>query len=176
MSGPPSMTSLPLGISYYLESEDAMAKELTKKQIDRQDAVDNAIQELLEELSGKKFPCLDWDTEVVGIIRDAVQEVICDKMKLMSPMDFYPFMEDKQPETKPKNIDFKVKTDPDVSVLYGRNGSAKLSAFYVWQGGSNMIHLDGLSSRHMVINGGFEVKAEEMDELAKKWLEARGKR
>jgi hypothetical protein len=74
------------------------------------------------------------------------------------------------------DISIIVPTDKDKSVLYGRNGPAKLSAFCVWQGGSSMIHLDGLSSRHMVVNGGFEVKAEEMDELAQKWLEARGKR
>lgn len=67
-------------------------KELPEAQIDRQDVVDNAIYNLLLELSGKTEDELEQDMEHIGDIRDVVQEVICDRLKIMSPMDFYPWI------------------------------------------------------------------------------------
>ena len=63
--------------------------QLTKKQIERQDYVDNQIFELIQKLlpPSKK---MDWDIEVIGIVRDAIQEQIVDKQKVMSEGQFYP--------------------------------------------------------------------------------------
>jgi len=109
-----------------------MSKELTQPQLDRQDAVDNAIQELLESLSGKKFPCLDWDTEIVGIIRDAVQEVICKRMELMTPLEFYPYIDEDTnpilPTPEPKG---KLYIDVDGGNITGVYGPAGLECLII---------------------------------------------
>lgn len=105
-----------------------MAKELTQGQIDRQDFIDNLIQNLICEVGGIDYPQLDklasWDIDAISDIRDALQEVICDKLKIMSPMDFYPFMEDGEgaPTPEPKG---KVYIDVDggnITCVYGPAG------------------------------------------------------
>jgi len=63
--------------------------ELTREQLDRQDKVDNACHNILEELAGKE---LSWDIELSGIVRDAVQEVLVDRLHLMTEMEFYPYI------------------------------------------------------------------------------------
>jgi hypothetical protein len=66
--------------------------ELTKKQIERQDFVDNSIFELLQSLNptDKEF---DWDIEIVGNIRDTVQYHIQQKTNC-SKQEFYPYIEE----------------------------------------------------------------------------------
>lgn len=64
-------------------------RNLTDEQISRQDEVDNAIYELLCDLSGKD---LDWDIAFIGEVRDCISEAFKDR-GIMSEMDFYPFME-----------------------------------------------------------------------------------
>ena len=61
---------------------------LTKKQIKRQDFVDNKIFELIQKLlpPSKK---IDWDIEAIGAVRDAIGEQIVGK-KLMRDAQFYP--------------------------------------------------------------------------------------
>ena len=68
-----------------------MIQELTDKEIERQDYVDNRVYELLNDLlpAGKK---LNWDIEIIGAVRDAVQAQITDR-KLMSEAAFYPYIE-----------------------------------------------------------------------------------
>lgn len=64
--------------------------KLTKQQISRQDFVDNQIFESIQKL----FPPskqLDWDIEIIGVIRDAISHQLADK-KLMSEMQFYPYL------------------------------------------------------------------------------------
>lgn len=63
--------------------------ELTASEIGRQDAVDNAILEMLHRVTGGE---IEWDIELMGGIRDAVQEVVVDKLHLMSEEEFYPFI------------------------------------------------------------------------------------
>lgn len=65
--------------------------ELTKKQLERQDSVDNAIFELIQELAGGT---LNWDIEMIADVRDIIQEWVVGKMKLCSEQDFYPFLEE----------------------------------------------------------------------------------
>lgn len=65
--------------------------QLTKKQIERQDYVDNQIFELIQKLlpPSKK---MNWDIEVIGIVRGTIQEQIVDKQKLMNEAQFYPYL------------------------------------------------------------------------------------
>lgn len=63
---------------------------LTKKQIDRQDFVDNQIFELMQKLLSPSNQ-IDWDIEVIGAIRDEIRKQVVDK-KIMSEMQFYPYL------------------------------------------------------------------------------------
>lgn len=73
-----------------------MSKQLTKAQLNRQDGVDNACHQLLCDLAGNRD--LDWDLEHIGEVRSAVQEVLVDKLHLMTEMEFYPYIEGEKPE------------------------------------------------------------------------------
>ncbi|MDR2650890.1 MAG: hypothetical protein LBC68_01055 [Prevotellaceae bacterium] len=66
--------------------------ELNKKQIERQDFVDNSIFELLKNLNptDKDF---DWDIEMIADIRDTIQYYIIKKAKC-SGQKFYPYIEE----------------------------------------------------------------------------------
>ena len=68
-----------------------MIQELTDKEIERQDYVDNRVYELLNDLlsAGKT---LHWDIGIIGAVRDAVQIQITAR-KLMSEAEFYPYIE-----------------------------------------------------------------------------------
>jgi len=66
--------------------------ELTQKQIERQDYVDNAIYELLQSLNPTDRS-IDWDIEMIGDIRDEIQFYIMNKTKC-SEQDFYPYIEE----------------------------------------------------------------------------------
>jgi len=63
--------------------------KLTKRQIERQDFVDNQIFELIQSLlpPSKK---IDWDIEMIGNVRDSIQTELVDERKLMSEARFYP--------------------------------------------------------------------------------------
>ena len=62
---------------------------LTKQQIERQDFVDNQIFELIQKLLPESKQ-IDWNIEMIGTIRDAIQEQVVDKQKLTSKTKFYP--------------------------------------------------------------------------------------
>jgi len=66
--------------------------ELNKKQIERQDFVDNSIFELLQSLNpiDNNF---DWDIEMIGSIRDTIQSWIIEKTNC-SEQEFYPYIEE----------------------------------------------------------------------------------
>ena len=63
---------------------------LSKKQIERQDFVDNSIFELLQSLNPteKHF---DWDIEMIGSIRDIIKARIIEKTNC-SEQEFYPYI------------------------------------------------------------------------------------
>jgi hypothetical protein len=64
--------------------------KLTKKQIERQDLVDNLIYELLQSLNPTdKF--IDWDIEMIANIRDKIQYYIIIKTNC-SEQGFYPYI------------------------------------------------------------------------------------
>jgi hypothetical protein len=68
----------------------AVVDELTPAQRERQDTVDNVCHRLLEELAGKELP---WDMEHIGELREVVQDIIVDKLHIMTELEFYPYLE-----------------------------------------------------------------------------------
>lgn len=66
--------------------------ELTEEQIKRQDFVDNRIFELVNELNPIQTE-IDWDIEMIGEVRECVQNFLIDKFSI-SEEDFYPFIKE----------------------------------------------------------------------------------
>jgi len=62
--------------------------QLRKKQIKRQDFVDNEVFELIQRLAPSAK--IKWDIEMIGDVRDSIQAQLVDNQKLMSESDFYP--------------------------------------------------------------------------------------
>ena len=65
-------------------------KPLTKQQLERQDFVDNGIFELIQKLLPANKQ-LEWDIEVIGAVRDVIQNEVA-KKKFMNKRQFYPFL------------------------------------------------------------------------------------
>ena len=74
--------------------------ELTQAQIDRQDLVDNLCHEFIKRLAealGITDPrVIAWDIEPISIIRDAAQGVFVDGLEVMTKMEFYPYIDDRE--------------------------------------------------------------------------------
>ena len=68
-------------------------KELTDKQIERQDFVDNAIFSLIQELNSIDKE-IRWDIEMIGEVRDIVREWMVERLKITDEQNFYPYLED----------------------------------------------------------------------------------
>ena len=68
-------------------------KELTDKQIDRQDFVDNAVYQLIQKVNPTDI-FIEWDIEVIGEIRDVIKERIVERMKITDEQKFYPYLDD----------------------------------------------------------------------------------
>ncbi len=66
-------------------------RQLTKKQIERQDFVDNQIFELLNNLLPPSKQ-MEWDIEVIAEVRDTIQTQIVDNQQAMSEAKFYPYI------------------------------------------------------------------------------------
>ena len=64
---------------------------LTKKQIERQDFVDNQIFELMQKLLPASRT-IEWDIEAIGEIRDAIRAQVVDKKRVISEAQFYPYL------------------------------------------------------------------------------------
>ena len=65
-----------------------MTNELTEKQLERQDFVDNLIFSLIQQLNPTNR-VIDWDIEMIGNVRDAV---VCEleKKLVISEFEIYP--------------------------------------------------------------------------------------
>ena len=65
---------------------------LTEQQIERQDFVDNAIFNLINELipSSKE---MEWNIEAIGEIRDAIQSQLVTR-GICTEQEFYPYIEE----------------------------------------------------------------------------------
>ncbi|MDD5540884.1 MAG: hypothetical protein WC611_05480 [Candidatus Neomarinimicrobiota bacterium] len=66
-------------------------RELTKKEIIRQDFVDNAIFDFIKELN-LSSKTIDWNIEMIGEIRDIVSDWIVNKLKICTEQEFYPYI------------------------------------------------------------------------------------
>lgn len=65
--------------------------ELTPEQIARQDAVDNAIFEMIKKVHPVGVEIL-WDVELIGPIRDRVESLFVDDLQLVDRKSFYPYV------------------------------------------------------------------------------------
>lgn len=67
------------------------SRTLTKKELERQDFVDNEVFELIQKLlpANRK---LEWNIEIIGAVRDAIQTEVVNERKLVSEMNFYPYL------------------------------------------------------------------------------------
>jgi hypothetical protein len=68
-------------------------QELTDKQIDRQDFVDNAIFQLVQTVNPTDRS-IEWNIEMIGEIRDVIREWIVERMKMTDEQNFYPYLDD----------------------------------------------------------------------------------
>ncbi|MBI5874490.1 MAG: hypothetical protein HZB81_01340 [Deltaproteobacteria bacterium] len=68
-------------------------KELTDKQIKRQDFVDNAIYHLIQEVNPAS-ETIEWDIEMIGDVRDVISEWLVEKMNIASEQTFYPYLQE----------------------------------------------------------------------------------
>ena len=68
-------------------------KELTDKQIDRQDFVDNAIFQLVQTVNPTDRS-IGWNIEMIGEIRDVIREWIVERMEMTDEQNFYPYLDD----------------------------------------------------------------------------------
>ena len=66
--------------------------ELARKQIERQDFVDNPIFALLQ-IVNTTDKLIDWDIEIIGSIRDVIKNHIINKIDC-SEQEFYPYIEE----------------------------------------------------------------------------------
>lgn len=66
--------------------------ELTSQQIERQDFVDNAIYELINLVvpTNQEIP---WDIEVIGDVRDVIQQKLVER-GISTEQEFYPYIEE----------------------------------------------------------------------------------
>jgi hypothetical protein len=75
-------------------------KYLTGEQLDRQDLVDNAIQDLIERVTGNGVQ--SWSLENIGKLRDTLKDVIVNDIKAMPAQEFYPEVEYEPQDIPPK--------------------------------------------------------------------------
>lgn len=62
---------------------------MNDRQMERQDCVDNMIFTLIGDLIPRPVE-LEWDISYIGEIRDVLETIICDELKLMEHEEFYP--------------------------------------------------------------------------------------
>lgn len=64
--------------------------ELTPRQMEQLDEVDNACHQLLCTLAGQE---VEWDMAHIGEIADVFEDIICNELGLMTDMEFRPYVE-----------------------------------------------------------------------------------
>lgn len=67
--------------------------ELTKRQIERQDSVDNCIFEMVQRLNPSDRQ-IEWDIEMIGGIRDLIEGWLVRHLQITDAMTFYPYIEE----------------------------------------------------------------------------------
>jgi hypothetical protein len=69
-------------------------EELTNRQIERKECVDDAIFNLIQDLNPTSVE-IEWDMEIIGEIREEIQDWIVERLKLCDEMTFSPYVERK---------------------------------------------------------------------------------
>jgi hypothetical protein len=67
--------------------------ELTELQIERQDFVDNEIQNLINRLNPSN-KAIDWNIEYISRIRDTIKDLFTQELSLCDENTFYPFLQE----------------------------------------------------------------------------------
>ncbi|MCC6259563.1 MAG: hypothetical protein IT311_01770 [Anaerolineales bacterium] len=65
---------------------------LNDNEINRQDLVDNAIYNLLQELNPSERN-IEWNIEIIGEIRDVIQAWFVERLAITDEMSFYPYID-----------------------------------------------------------------------------------
>lgn len=66
---------------------------LTSEQIKRQDFVDNAIFDLIKTVNPTEKD-INWDIEMIGDVRDAIEDWLVERLKITNEPNFYPYLEE----------------------------------------------------------------------------------
>jgi hypothetical protein len=67
-------------------------RQLTDEEIERQDFVDNAIFQMINDVNPTQKE-IEWDIEMIGNIRDEINLSFAKKLEICSEQEFYPFIE-----------------------------------------------------------------------------------
>ena len=67
------------------------SKELTSKELERQDFVDGMIFELINAINPSSEQ-VDWDIEMIGDVRDRIQFWLIKHYAVAVEQDFYPYI------------------------------------------------------------------------------------
>jgi len=70
-----------------------MAIGLNDEQIKRQDIVDNAVFQLIQDINPSSKE-LSWDIEMIGEIRDNIRQWIVERLGICDEMSFYPYIKE----------------------------------------------------------------------------------
>lgn len=92
-------------------SEKYEGEEWTEAETDRQDYVDNVIEHTIDRLAGT---ALEHNIEFIGKVRDALQEIIVDDLKLMTEQEFYPY---RVLESEPKQKEMIITDEQLVTAM-----------------------------------------------------------
>lgn len=77
-------------------------KPLTADQLSRQDLVDGTIFKMLQSINPTRHQ-IEWDIEMIGDIRDTVEDWIVTKLRFCSENEFYPFVEEQNGNKRNSN-------------------------------------------------------------------------
>jgi len=67
--------------------------ELTSEQIKRQDFVDNAIIDLIKTVNPTEKD-INWDIEMIGDVRDVIEDWLVERLKITNEQGFYAWVEE----------------------------------------------------------------------------------
>jgi hypothetical protein len=66
---------------------------INENQLERQDFVDNAINELVCNINPSQQE-IEWNIELIGGIRDIICHLLVERLAIIDEMTFYPYMDD----------------------------------------------------------------------------------
>jgi hypothetical protein len=68
-------------------------RQLTSLETTRQDYVDRTILQMIQNIN-PTLSKIEWDIEMIGEVRDVVEDWIVRKLKLCNMNQFYPYVEE----------------------------------------------------------------------------------